>query len=233
MGAQCQAQKTQNCCGYGRNNQLGTAMIRHYPERAEINRNRRWNHKAKNSEYNESLLSDHQNLLFEDEKVNQCEQDMIVIDPELFSKFNTRTRDIVFGYFRSAESLLNKVSIKGYVSDDSSFLEDEIMDLVEMTETRIPNNIHYLVLLYYYLMEDEFENESLALWNQRSHLSDFMSTTLKSTRSRIWDKFDRYSKQMLSTEKYLPKFVYTISVLYMKTKRRKSVPPKYTKVKVC
>merc|ERR1711933_76683 len=104
---------------------------------------------------------------------------------------------------------------------------------MDTTEMRIPNNVHYLVLLYYYMMEHEFENESLALWNLRHHFSDFMATTLKSTRSRIWDKFDKHSKGVLCTEKYLPKFVYTISVLYIKSNERKAVPAKYTTVKNC
>ena len=100
-------------------------------------------------------------------------------------------------------------------------------------KVRIPNNIHYLILLYYYLMENEFENEALDLWNDRANISEFMNTTLESTRNRMWDKFDKHKKGMLSTEKYLPKFVYTISVLHLKSKQRKSIPPKYSKVKNC
>ena len=65
---------------------------------------------------------------------------------------------------------------------------------------RIPNNIHYLILLYYYLMENEFENEELDLWKDRANISEFMNTTLKSTRIRMWDKFDKHKRGMLSTE---------------------------------
>lgn len=107
------------------------------------------------------------------------------------------------------------------------------MDRFEREKIRIPNNIHYLILLYYYLMENEFENEALELWNDRANISEFMNTTLESTRNRMWDKFDKHKKGMLSTEKYLPKFVYTISVLHLKSKQRKSIPPKYSKVKNC
>ncbi len=54
-----------------------------------------------------------------------------------------------------------------------------------------------------------------------------MNTTIESTRIRFWDKFDKKEKGMLNTEKYLPKFIYTMSVLHVKSANRQSTIPKY------
>jgi len=236
---------TQNCCGYGKPTQKYTPMIKDYPERATIQRNRRKNGKTNPKlHHNSSLLSsDGSQSTFEDEKVNQSATEITVIDPDLFRKFDQKTKDVVFGYIRSSETILNNFGFGDINSDDSSddldltSIDNDIISVIGLPTTeediRIPNNVHYLVLLYYYLMENEFEDEALLLWNLRFYLSDFMSTTLKTTRERIWDKFDRHSQEMISTAKYLPKFVYTISVLYIKSNQRKSVPPRYTNVKNC
>jgi len=240
MGAECQtAKKTENCCGYGKETRtrLQTHILNtDYPEPATLQKNRRWNDKAKPPQSIDSMssLSDKTKIVFDDEKVNQPQMIQIdVIDEQLFDRFDAMSKDIIFGYIHDVESMLNERDISlsyDSKSEDSESSED---DILETTPMRIPNNIHYLILLYYYLMENEFENEALKLWNERAELSEFMCTTIQSTRARMWDKFDKHSKGMLSTEKYLPKFVYTISVLRLKSKQRKSNPPKYSKVKNC
>eukprot|EP00485_Elphidium_margaritaceum_P020100 CAMPEP_0202721654 /NCGR_PEP_ID=MMETSP1385-20130828/150534_1 /ASSEMBLY_ACC=CAM_ASM_000861 /TAXON_ID=933848 /ORGANISM="Elphidium margaritaceum" /LENGTH=241 /DNA_ID=CAMNT_0049385949 /DNA_START=12 /DNA_END=737 /DNA_ORIENTATION=+ len=197
-------------------------LVKDLPERDAMQQNRRsWNQKAKASS---SIDLDTNSVVSEEQKVYPFEtcdnfDDLIaehhvhVIDDRLFNKFDPDSKHTIFGYIRESEHILN--------GNDSYFFQ------------QIPNNIHYLVLLYYYLMENEFDGDALLLWKSRADISEFMNTTLVSTRDRIWDKFDKQKKNVLSTEKYLPKFIYTISVLFSKSKQRKSTPPKYASVKNC
>ena len=277
----CNTQKNStNCCGYGKANKMQIMFNKDYPERAAMQKNRRWNESSK-CIAEKPLLTDDTNFIFDDEKVTQflpikVKQIKIdVIDDKLFDKFDTKSKDTIFGYIRDIETILNQQTFKSNhpqmiespessiadmeanIKSDKQFQSEgvpdhndnnespshspslsvsEIINLdlnVDFIEIRIPNNIHYLILLYFYLMENEFENEALVLWESRADISEFMNTTLKSTRTRMWDKFDKHRKEMLSTEKYLPKFIYTISVLHLKSKQRKSIPPKYSKVKNC
>eukprot|EP01084_Bolivina_argentea_P122610 217250_1 len=241
MGAACDTTKTSNCCGY-REYHMQMMLNRDYPERATIQKNRRLNEKARSKSPSmpapcvpaKPLVNNYTNFAFEDIKINQIEKELFeeeqqqqegeceyehkmieinVIENKLFQKFDLKSNYIIFGYIHEMEHILN---------------ENNMINQIE-----IPNNIHYNILLYYYLVESQFAKESLILWDQRADISEFMCTTLQSTRTRMWDKFDKKQTGILSTQKYLPKFIYTISVLHMKSKQRKSIPPKYSKVKDC
>eukprot|EP01084_Bolivina_argentea_P179506 310179_1 len=226
MGS-CQAtvKKTSNCCGYTRQNHIQMLIDGDYPERSAMNKNRRWNQKAKSPP--STPQKPQTDFIFDDEKVIQSQalQSINVIDDQMFDTFDEHTKHIIFGYIRNAQSILNETQNK-----TNAIIEPQC---IELDTIQIPNNIHYSILLHYYSMENTFDGDALVLWQLRPDVAEFMSTTLQSTRVRMWDKFDKHSKQMLSTQKYLPKFIYTICVLYLKTQERKSTPPKYTKVKHC
>ncbi len=238
MGASCQSEcamtKTSNCCGNNRQSQMQMMLSRDSPERAIMQKNRRWNEKSKSplKEKFNQIEDEQYEYEYEHGYEYGYEYERIqinVIDEKLFNKFDTNSKNTIFGYIRDIEFILNEP----YEINEFSESTDDESNKSNQSNQRIPNNIHYQILLYYYLMENEFDTKSLLLWNQRANISEFMNTTLQSTRIRMWDKFDKKEKGMLSTQKYLPKFIYTFSVLYLKSKQRGSIPPKYSKVKDC
>eukprot|EP00483_Globobulimina_turgida_P006983 UN06997 len=229
MGSSCQSacamKKTSNCCGNNRQNQMQMMFSRDYPERATMKMNRRLNEKSKPPYVPQKpFLNDDTNFIFDKEKLNQIniedeqydyeyeygyeyayEHERIqidVIDDTLFNKFDANSKNTIFGYIRNIEFILNE---SYEINEHSESTDDESTQSNQSNQShyRIPNNIHYQILLYYYLMENEFDTESLSLWNQRANISEFMNTTLQSTRIRMWDKFDKKEKEC-----YLHKNIY-------------------------
>ena len=221
MGANssCSAAKSRDatCCG-----DCEIILGNHcpVPERRILSKSRRWNRMSRSSASTatRSLIGEQEfeDRSFDDEKVNHIEPDHVsdLVDSVLFDKFGPNTRNTVFGFVRTKFQPL-------------------IGDMATNKRGSVPKNVHYLILLYYYSMENEFDGETLDLWHQRAVLSEFMNNTIGITRGRMWDKFDKEGKGLLPTERFLSKFVYTMFVLHLKSQRRKASPPKYAKVKKC
>ena len=231
MGANssCSGNSTEKskCCG-GCNVRIGA--VDQLPERRVLSKSRRWNHVSRSSASSTTrpLIGGHIDPPFEDEKVNRMDRlskrmatDVTdLVDSVLFHKFGANTKHTVFGFVRKDIEPLIGCMASSYSS-------------IREYDDSIPKNVLYLILLYYYSMENEFGGESLDLWHQRAALSEFMDKQASYTLTRMWDKFDRQRKGLVPTERCLSKFLYTFFVLYLKSKQRKSVPPKYAKVKKC
>eukprot|EP01083_Nonionella_stella_P119181 356141_1 len=76
-------------------------------------------------------------------------------------------------------------------------------------------------------------NAECTKWFNRMHqISDFIDTTLESTRCRIWYKFDKHRKDELETNKYLTKLIYSFIVLLIKSRKHSQQSPKYKELHV-
>eukprot|EP00485_Elphidium_margaritaceum_P015752 CAMPEP_0202733608 /NCGR_PEP_ID=MMETSP1385-20130828/188252_1 /ASSEMBLY_ACC=CAM_ASM_000861 /TAXON_ID=933848 /ORGANISM="Elphidium margaritaceum" /LENGTH=551 /DNA_ID=CAMNT_0049399945 /DNA_START=915 /DNA_END=2567 /DNA_ORIENTATION=- len=83
--------------------------------------------------------------------------------------------------------------------------------------------------------DENNENSEMKAWNstckdwlnRMQPLSQFIDSTLESTRTRVWQKFDATQRNRLETEKYLPKLLYSFVVLSIKSQSTKLHAPRY------
>ena len=210
MGSQISCQsRTRNYCGYGNPcnmEALGTADPP-FPERRSITKSRT-NRRANHHQTRETLLSDPEAEGSNAQALTRNRTlTLPVIEDAMFNKFEP-AKLIIFGYIRL-----------------------EAAPTVDRLFPAIPNSIHYLVCLYYFELESLFRCAEMELWNRRASLAEFSCSTNAQSLQRMWDKFDEHKRNLLATDKYLSKFIYTLFVLSIKSNRRGSVPPKYGQVK--
>ena len=127
--------------------------------------------------------------------------------------------------YKIVDKLLSLLPDAAYIKLDDEYVFNHYRQstLSSINESDINTNVS--------IYDTNNWNEDCYEWYHKlNEVSLFMDKTVSSVRDRIWEKFDKYNQQKLNSNKYLPRLLYTFIVLFIKSKCRKSIPPKYNQL---